>query len=96
MQDYNKKLTFFINQSTGVHFLLDTKGGTLNAVSRSDVFVLDKYKHLMGFEGDYRAFKVPDINAMKKFKKLIKKTDFSQIEGDYAQYLVDQYPEYFI
>lgn len=96
MQDYNKKLTFFINQSSGNYFLLDTQGKTLDAISYSDRFTLDKYKHLMGFEGSYRTFKIPDYETMKLFKKLLKKTDFSQIEGDHAQYLVKQHPEYFI
>lgn len=93
---FNSKLTFFVNAASGNYFLLDTKGKSLAAVTRSDLHVLDKYKHLMGFEGNYRTFQIPDYKTMKLFQKLVATTDFSQIDADHAQWLVDQYPEYFI
>lgn len=96
MSTINSKLTFFINNHSGNYFLLDTVGKTLQAVSYNDVCVLSKYKHLMGFEGDYRTFRIPDYSIMQKFQRLIKTLDFSQIPGDHAQYLLDQYPEYFL
>ena len=65
-------------------------------VTPKDVYVLNKYKHLMGFEGDFRTFEIPDYSTMKKFQKLVKTLDFSQIEGDHAKHLVDHYPEFFL
>lgn len=96
MQDINSKLTFFVNKASGTYFLLDIKGKTLNSVSNSDVAVLNRYKHLMGFEGSYRTFSIPDYNVMKKFKKLLSSLDLSSIDRDIAEYLIDSYPEYFI
>lgn len=96
MENINTKLTFFVNKASGNYFLLDTKGKSLQAVLHNDVSTLDKYKHMMGFEGNYRTFEIPDYNTMKKFQKLVKTLDFSQIEGDHAKHLVDHYPEFFL
>ena len=90
------QLTFFVNRASGNYFLLDPIGKTLQAVSRSDVYVIDKYKHLMGFEGNYRTFKIPDYQIMKKFQKTLKTLDLSTVEGDLALHLINEYPEYFI
>lgn len=96
MNSLNSKLTFFVNQDSGNFFLLDIKGRTLNAVTRKDVYTLDKYKHLMGFEGDYRTIKIPNYDVMKKFQKALKSLDLSQAGDDVASYLVNLYPEFFI
>ena len=96
MNSLNSKLTFFVNQDSGNFFFLDIQDKTLKAVSYSDVHVLDKYKHLMGFEGDYRTIKIPNYDVMKKFKKALKTLDLSQAGGDVASYLVNLYPEFFI
>ena len=96
MTNINNKLTFFVNNASGNYFLLDTAKKTLQAVKYSDVGVLNRYKHLMGFEGNYRTFRIPDYSIMQKFQKLIKTLDFSQIPGDHAQYLLDHYPEFFL
>ena len=96
MQNINTKLTFFVNKASNNYFLLDTKGKSLQAVSHNDVLTLDKYKHMMGFEGNYRTFDIPNYDTMKKFQKLVKTLDFSQIEGDHAKHLVDHYPEFFL
>lgn len=96
MNSLNSKLTFFVNQDSGNFFFLDIQDKTLKAVSYSDVRVLDKYKHLMGFEGDYRTIKIPNYDVMKKFKKALKTLDLSQAGDDVASYLVNLYPEFFI
>ena len=96
MQNINTKLTFFVNKASGNYFLLDTKGKSLQRVPYSDVFIINKYKHMMGFEGDYRTFDIPDYDTMKKFQKLVKTLDFYQIEGDHAKHLVNHYPEFFL
>lgn len=96
MNSLNSKLTFFVNQASGNFFLLDIKGKTLDAVHPRDVRVLDKYKHLMGFEGAYRTIKIPNYEIMKKFKKALKTLDLSQAGDDVASYLVNLYPEFFI
>ena len=96
MNSLNSKLTFFVNQASGNFFLLDIQGKTLDAVSYKDVYVLDKYKHLMGFEGAYRTIKIPNYEIMKKFKKALKTLDLSQAGDDVASYLVNLYPEFFI
>ena len=96
MNSLNSKLTFFVNQDSGNFFFLDIQGKTLQVVSYSDVHVLNKYKHLMGFEGDYRTIKIPNYEIMKKFKKALKTLDLSQAGDDVASYLVNLYPEFFI
>ena len=90
------QLTFFVNNDSGNYFLLDTVHQTLNAVTKSDVHVLDKYKHLMGFEGNYRTFKIPDYKTMKLFKKTLKTLDLSKAGDDIATYLINLHPEFFI
>lgn len=91
-----QQLTFFVNKDSGNYFLLDTMHQTLNAVSRSDIFVLDKYKHLMGFTGKYRTFKIPDYKTMKLFQKKLKTLDLSNAGDDVAAYLINLHPEFFI
>ena len=91
-----QQLTFFVNNDSGNYFLLDTVHQTLNAVTRSDVHVLDKYKHLMGFEGDYRTFRIPDYKTMKLFQKTLKTLDLSKAGDDIATYLINLHPEFFI
>jgi hypothetical protein len=96
MQNSNNRLTFFVNKSSGTYFLLDTKGRTLDQVSSKSIDVLSKYKRLMGFEGESHIVYIPDIETMKLFKKLVKNTDFSKIDSNHAQWLIEQHPEYFI
>ena len=91
-----QQLTFFVNIDSGTYFLLDTMHQTLKAVNKSDVWVLDKYKHLMGFEGAYRTFRIPDYKTMKLFQKTLKTLDLSKADDDIATYLINLHPEFFI
>ena len=50
----------------------------------------------MGFEGDYRTFRIPDYKTMKLFQKTLKTLDLSKAGDDIATYLINLHPEFFI